>query len=189
MSRRLRDFIGRLATLVDAEPDGEPVLSEGAALLSDLVGIDDWLPAEYARVDPQGYRQYLLYCDARSRFSVVSFVWGPGQGTPIHDHCTWGLVGVLRGAELSTRYAYATDGTFGPCSPSVCLEMGMIDTLSPSLGDIHQVANARDDEPSVSIHVYGANIGEVKRNSYDPTGVKSSFVSGYSNSFLPNLWS
>src|SRR5258708_3690418 len=79
-------------------------LHEGRALLGALIARDDWLPDAFAAPDPQRYRQYLLYCDPLERFSVVSFVWGPGQCTPIHDHTVWGLVGVLRGAERSIGY-------------------------------------------------------------------------------------
>ena len=49
-----------------------------------------------------------------SRFSVVSFVWGPGQKTPVHDHRTWGLVGILRGAELRRPTTRAADGLPAP---------------------------------------------------------------------------
>ena len=41
----------------------------------------------------------------------------------------------------------------------------------------------------MSIHVYGANIGAVRRHVYDPaTGEAKEFVSGYHNRTLPNLW-
>ena len=35
---------------------------------------------------------------------MVSFVWGPGQQSPIHNHTVWGLIGVLRGAELCEEF-------------------------------------------------------------------------------------
>ena len=70
----------------------------GGKLLAQLVSHDDWLPDEFAQPNPERYQQFLLYADPDDRFSVVSFVWGPGQATPIHDHTVWGLVGVLRGA-------------------------------------------------------------------------------------------
>ena len=57
------------------------------------------------------------------------------------------------------------------------------------MGDIHTVANALDDRPSVSIHVYGANIGAVRRHVFDAaTGATKDFVSGYSIATVPNLW-
>ena len=87
----------------------------GRPLLVDLITHDDWLPEEFARGEAGRYRQNLLYCDPFERFSVVSFVWGPGQCTPIHDHTVWGMVGVMRGEELCEEFvppaviAYAPD--------------------------------------------------------------------------------
>lgn len=46
----------------------------------------NWLDAEFRQAHPQFYQQYLLYLDPQERFSIVSFVWGAGQKTPIHNH-------------------------------------------------------------------------------------------------------
>ena len=73
--------------------------------------------------------------------------------------------------------------------PPQTLEAGEIEAVSPSVGDLHVVSNAMPDQCSISIHVYGANIGAVKRHVYDrETGEKKNFVSGYSSSHTPNLW-
>jgi predicted metal-dependent enzyme (double-stranded beta helix superfamily) len=184
---RLRDFIGDLAVLIDATTDEAALLARATPLLENLVSHDDWLPDEYAQPDPARYRQYLLHCDSRQRFSVVSFVWGPGQATPVHDHTVWGLVGVLRGAELSQAYA-AIGGRLEPQGPVHRLEPGAVEAVSPQVGDIHRVANAFDDRASISIHVYGANIGAVSRHTYDEAGRPKPFISGYSNLHVPNLW-
>ena len=115
---RFRTFVQDMTLLVEQAAGDEPtVLGEGRALLGRLVGTDDWLPDEFARPDTASYRQYLLWCDPLERFSVVSFVWGPGQKTPVHDHTVWGLIGMLRGAETATSYArdgnrLVTDGPF-----------------------------------------------------------------------------
>ncbi|BFO11879.1 Predicted metal-dependent enzyme of the double-stranded beta helix superfamily [Serratia rubidaea] len=53
--------------------------------------------------------------------------------------------------------------------------------LSEQDGDIHQVRNAFSDRVSISIHVYGGNIGAVRRAVYSESGVVKPFVSGYSN--------
>jgi predicted metal-dependent enzyme (double-stranded beta helix superfamily) len=63
-----------------------------------------------------------------------------------------------------------------------------VTAVSPAIGDFHRVANALGDRPSTSIHVYGANIGAVRRSMYELDGTSKTFVSGYSNSELPNLW-
>ena len=184
---RLADFVGALGTLVDSTSDEGLILAEGGRLLAGLIARDDWLPDAYAQPDPARYQQYLLHCDSRERFSVVSFVWGPGQATPVHDHTVWGLVGVLRGAELSQRFERRA-GAFAATGPVHRLERGEVEAVSPAVGDVHQVTNAFDDRVSISIHVYGANIGAVERSTYDAAGQPKRFVSGYANTTLPNLW-
>lgn len=184
---RLRTFVTDIAALLETTAEEARILDEGGRLLRGLVAQDDWLPDDCAQADPTRYRQHLLHCDSLERFSVVSFVWGPGQATPIHDHTVWGLVGVLRGAELSQRYARSGD-LLGPLGPVHRLAAGDVEAVSPSVGDIHRVTNAYDDRVSVSIHVHGANIGAVSRAGYDDAGRPKRFISGYSNTTVPNLW-
>ena len=186
---RLRQFILSFTRLIDRTGQDEAVIfSDGKKLLSELVSQDDWLPDEFARPDPVTYQQYLLFCDPTERFCLVSFVWGPGQTTPIHDHTVWGMVGVLRGAEACEEYAPdpATNGL--RLIGTHLLTCGSVDLVSPRVGDIHKVSNALQDQTSVSIHVYGANIGAVKRHVYDPdTGERKAFVSGYSSDVIPDI--
>ncbi len=185
---RLRLFVGDLSALIDSTHDEDILVREGGDLLRTLIAHDDWLPHAFAQPDPERYRQYLLHCDGRERFSVVSFVWGPGQATPIHDHTVWGLVGVLRGAELAQRFVRAPNGALCADGEEERLEPGQVDAVSPQRGDIHRVRNAFDDRASISVHVYGANIGAVSRATYAPDGARKPFISGYSNTQMPNLW-
>lgn len=185
---RLRCLVCDLTTLSNADADEPELLDHAGAALRDLVSVDDWLPAEFAEPDPAQYRQYLLYCDPLERFSIVSFVWGPGQRTPVHDHTVWGLIGMLRGAEISRNY---TTNPAGKLETQAVLRLvpGQITAVSPQIGDIHQVENALTDRPSISIHAYGANIGAVARHVYLlESGETKPFVSGYANKRLPNLW-
>jgi len=185
---RLRTFVQDMTRLVEQAAGREPMLiDEGHALLGRLVAADDWLPDVFAVPDPTSYRQYLLWCDPLERFSVVSFVWGPGQKTPVHDHTVWGLIGMLRGTETAT--AFARDGNRLVANGEERLTPGLVGAVSPQIGDIHAVSNALADRTSISIHVYGANIGAVARHVFDPqTGAPKPFVSGYSNTLAPNLW-
>jgi len=185
---RLRDFVTAFAALLEADPDEPRILDQGAGLLAALVAQDDWLPEAYAQSDAQYYRQYLLHADSAERFSVVSFVWGPGQQTPVHDHKVWGLIGVLRGAEIAQAYERGPQGRLLPSGEAEELCAGQVASVSPRIGDVHQVTNAFADRTSISIHVYGANIGAVRRAVYAPDGSSKLFVSGYSNSQLPNIW-
>jgi predicted metal-dependent enzyme (double-stranded beta helix superfamily) len=178
---KLDDFVARLTTLVDTGHNEAELVRQGGELLRGLVATDDWLPPPFAEPDPQRYRQYLLYRDPDARFSVVSFVWGPGQKTPVHDHQTWGLIGVLRGAEDETRYVRHADGTLH-ATGHARLVPGQVGAVSPQIGDIHQVSNAFADRVSISVHVYGADIGTVSRHVFDAgTGQPKEFVSGYAN--------
>jgi len=189
-TQRFRHFVAEFTRLAEKSGDDEKtMLDAGSKLLGDLIRHDDWLPDECAQPHPQFYQQYLLYCDPLERFSVVSFVWGPGQKTPVHDHTVWGMVGMMRGAESCRRFERSAGGKPMPASETERLLPGQVDRVSPNVGDIHEVANAHDDRVSISIHVYGANIGAVRRHVFDPaTGVEKPFVSGYSSPQLPNFW-
>lgn len=185
---RLRGFVTDLAALMADTGDEAEIVRKGAVLLAQLVAHDDWLPDAFAAPDRERYRQYLLHCDSHERFSVVAFVWGPGQGTPIHDHRVWGLIGMLRGYEQAERYDRAPDGRLVSRGQIDTLNPGDVEAVGPGNGDIHRVWNALPDAPSISIHVYGGNIGAVERATYAADGTPKRFISGYANSVLPNLW-
>jgi predicted metal-dependent enzyme (double-stranded beta helix superfamily) len=187
---KLQHFVERIAEIVDTAPDESTILHEGARALAGLVAQDDWLPHAVAQPSPERYQQYLLYVDPDERFSVVSFVWGPGQETPIHDHTVWGLIGMLRGAERSRSFvrdanAAGTAEAGGPLreGDEVLLIPGQVEAVSPSVGDIHRVRNAYNDRVSISIHIYGADIGKVQRSVYTLDGPPKRFVSGYATPF------
>jgi predicted metal-dependent enzyme (double-stranded beta helix superfamily) len=184
---RLRDFIVGFGALVATETDEAELLRRGAKLLAALVAVDNWLDSDYRRPSRDGYQQYLLHCDSLERFSVVSFVWVGDQMTPIHDHTVWGLVGLLQGGEVSQRFVYC-GGALLPDGERKRLRAGDIETISPAIGDLHQVSNDFAGGTTVSIHVYGATIGRVRRSAYRTDGQKRPFVSGYSNGSLPNFW-
>ncbi|MFJ2986774.1 cysteine dioxygenase [Collimonas sp. NPDC087041] len=186
--QRLREFVTALAALLDSKPAEAEILRDGGALLQQLVAVDDWLPDAYAQPQPERYQQYLLHADSAERFSIVSFVWGPGQATPIHNHTVWGLIGMLRGAEYSQPYKAFDDGRLQADGAPHKLLPGAVEAISPTVGDIHKVHNAFDDRASISIHVYGANIGAVRRSVYAEDGSRKPFISGYSNTHLPNIW-
>lgn len=187
-TNKLRDFVVAMTELANSAPMGGDLMEQARPLLADLIRNDDWLPEECAVPHDIYYRQYLLHCDPAERFSLVSFVWGPGQQTPIHNHTVWGLIGMLRGEEISTPYEVG-EGRCAPSGDPVHLKPGHIDAVAPEIGDIHKVVNAFDDQVSISIHLYGANIGAVSRNVFDPaTGAAKTFISGYNNAHVPNIW-
>ncbi|MES2363480.1 MAG: cysteine dioxygenase [Pseudomonadota bacterium] len=185
----LREFVMATTEVVVQAMDESARIAAIKPLLARLISSDGWLCEDAAKPHPEHYCQYLLHCDPLERFSVVSFVWGPGQRTPIHNHTVWGLIGMLRGAETGQHYRRESDGRLVPSGEPCRLERGDVELVSPTTGDIHQVANAHADRTSISVHVYGANIGAVARHVFDAAGGQAkSFVSGYSSSAVPNLW-
>ena len=186
---RLKRVVQAMTRLSDQQLDEAALLAEAAALMEGLGARDDLLPLALAQPDPEFYRQYLLHADPLGRFSIVSFVWGPGQQTPVHDHTVWGVIAMLRGAEYSQAYQRNADGSLVASGAEHRLEPGDVEMVSPTLGDMHRVRNAFADKASISIHMYGGNIGEVQRHVFDAsTGQAKPFVSGYSNTMVPNLW-
>jgi predicted metal-dependent enzyme (double-stranded beta helix superfamily) len=182
----LQHFVQGLTALLDRGADEAAIFREGRALLASLIAQDGWLPQALLEPDPEGYRIHRLHVDPAGRFSVSAMVWGPGQGTPIHDHTVWGMVGVLRGRERCEEFGHLLE----PGGPLVAggvheLLPGDIDLVSPRIGDIHRVSNALQDGTSVSIHVYGGDIGLIPRSRYDEAGRATPFVSPYASCLVP----
>ena len=186
-TQRVRSFIKNMTHILDECQDEASILARGGPLLSELLSEDDWLPPQFSEPKLERYQQYLLYCDPYQRFSLVSFVWGPGQATPLHNHTVWGMIGVLRGKESCQEYALSCAGKLEP-GASHWVMPKEIDCVSPTLGDFHIVSNA-SEQVSVSIHCYGGNIGTIRRHIFDPSnGDKKEFISGYASPVLPNWW-
>lgn len=180
METSFQEFIDQMSSIILSRPDEDAILDSGMTLLKQLIKSDDWLPFEATVPKSDGYAQYLLYCDSSELFSVVSFVWGPGQRTPVHNHTVWGLIGVIRGAELCEEYVEVS-GIPVATGKSHILGVGDVDIVSPKVGDWHRVSNAMPDKASVSIHVYGADIGKIQRQMLNECGKLASFTSAYSN--------
>ena len=177
----LHQFIRTLDAIVAATDDETQQLPRVQAAMRELVSHDDWLDPDCARPHLQYYQQYLLYADPQDRFSVVSFVWGPGQMTPVHDHTVWGVIGMLRGSECTQDYTIDTQGKPCVAGAEQLLRPGDVACVSPAIGDVHRVRNAHADRASISIHAYGANIGKVRRHVFPLEGGPArEFVSGYS---------
>lgn len=139
-------------------------------------GID--LPESLTRPDTERYVMYPLYVDPDGRFSIASAVWNVGQGTPVHGHETWGVVGIHSGVEHEISYAKPEhEGQPLTRNGEEHWSAGQVTVCCTTDDDIHQVF-CGGDEPCVGIHIYGADIGTLPRRSYQPeTGEVSWFTS------------
>jgi predicted metal-dependent enzyme (double-stranded beta helix superfamily) len=115
------------------------------------------LAAEQLAGDPAGYQTHLVHAEPNGSFSIVVMVWRPGQQTPVHDHLTWCVTGVLAGTECEVVYANRGDH-LEPVARNAN-PAGTVSGFAPP-GDIHQVTNV-GAEVAVSMHVYGTDISRV----------------------------
>jgi 3-mercaptopropionate dioxygenase len=171
-------FVGAVEPVIRSRQEPSDIVLSIEPLLRSLVADHDWLNEKCRRAIPsKAYAQYLLYRPADCAFSIVSFVWHPGQGSPIHDHCTWGVIGQYEGEEEEIRFR-VTDNGLEPIGV-VIARPGDVSHVYPPSRDIHQIVN-RSTRPAISIHIYGGDIGSQRRHTYDPnTAAIQEFISGY----------
>jgi predicted metal-dependent enzyme (double-stranded beta helix superfamily) len=118
--------------------------------------------------DADGYLTHLLHAEPDGSFSIVAMVWLPGQLTPVHDHVTWCVSGVLQGIEHEEVFAVDEGGTLREVAGNENLP-GDVGGFAPP-GDIHRVRNAGHGV-AISLHIYGADIGRLGssiRRTYTP---------------------
>ncbi|HET8899771.1 MAG TPA: cysteine dioxygenase family protein [Rhodanobacteraceae bacterium] len=107
------------------------------------------LPGHYARRE--------LYRSAQYGYAVVAMTWGPGQGTPIHDHAgMWCVEGVWHGELEITQYELVEQD-----EPRLCFRpVGSIQAGAGSAGSLippheyHAIRNPSDSDVCVSLHIY-----------------------------------
>jgi len=132
----------------------------------------------YCALQPDApYGSWLLHLDRASGLSVVLDVFGPGQIAAIHNHRCWGAFVCVSGAERERSYAMR-DGALVQ-SATRLMHAGDVAVVLPPGDAFHQVECA-SAQASVSLHVYGADIGRLERLRWED-GRALAFRSGYSN--------
>jgi predicted metal-dependent enzyme (double-stranded beta helix superfamily) len=107
------------------------------------------------------YARRELYRSPTLGYSVVAMTWGPGQGTPLHDHSgLWCVEGVWHGEleitqyelleQAGERYRFRAAGGMhaGP---------GSAGSLIPP-HEYHTIRNASAEQIAVSLHIYQAEM-------------------------------
>jgi predicted metal-dependent enzyme (double-stranded beta helix superfamily) len=118
--------------------------------------------------DQENYRSYVVYTEPDGAFSIVVLVWQPGQVTPIHDHVTWCVFGVIQGVEHEELFRLDDELGCLVEAGTTTNRTGDVNGFAPP-GDIHRVRN-RGDHTAISIHIYGTDvsrIGSSVRRYYD----------------------
>ena len=188
----VRNFIGKVKEIVAATPLVKPRLAAIRPLFARIMADPDWLPDMFRRTSVtggmgKGIANWLLYRNTEGTLSLCAVVLAPGAATPVHDHLAWGLVGLYIGEQAEEVYEPAAPvGPDDHCADLKLvaknrLKIGSFYELIPPTGDIHRVLTL-GDEPSVSLHLLGNDVGCVWRHTFLPdTGEVAPFRSGYTN--------
>ncbi|MDF9746180.1 cysteine dioxygenase family protein [Natrinema salsiterrestre] len=193
---RVRDFVDTVKETAN-EHDEIPALLEALAEpFEALLADDDWLDERYQRLPADDEEdsgnmgddiaQWLLYREG-NKLSLFTLVLPPGASTPVHDHLAWGLVGIYGGTQREDFYRRVDDGTTDEGEADLerirtdRMERGDYYELIPPNNDIHSVETT-SAEPSVSVHLLGADVGCIERHAFDADdGTVELFHSGYTN--------
>ena len=103
------------------------------------------------------YARREIYISPQHGYGVIAMTWGPGQGTPIHDHDgLWCVEGVWHGQLEITQY----DLTERNGERYRFTEVGSLIAGTGSAGSLipphehHTIRNASDSDAAVSLHIY-----------------------------------
>ena len=152
--RKLVDAVDRAVLAGDEQAIADALRSTLCRLIRDR---DVELPECVFQPVEGHYARRELYTSDSHGYNVVAMTWGPGQGTPIHDHSgMWCVEGVWEGQlevcqfELldreDERFRFRAVGAMqaGP---------GSAGSLIPP-HEYHTIRNPSDDAVAVSLHIY-----------------------------------
>lgn len=175
----MKRFVGDVRKIVQEGGGEQAVTAKVAARLQSLLLEHNILDPRYTRPKSDNYVLYPIWVEPDGSFCVASAVWNVGQVTPVHDHGTWGVIGIYQGVEHEVLFKpkLATGGVrFRQTGERNIAERQVI-VCCMSDQDIHRVS-CGSSVPCVGIHVYGADIGTIQRHVYNPeTGDVRPFVS------------
>jgi predicted metal-dependent enzyme (double-stranded beta helix superfamily) len=157
----LTDLVSRLDRAVEAGSIDDITAAVKGALEDVLGRAALVLDARFRVARPDCYARRLLHQDPADRYTAVVMTWGPGQGTPVHDHGgLWCVEGVVEGEMAVTRYDVHAEGDafrVTPIGESIRAGIGQAGRLIPPT-DYHVLANALPSGTSLTLHVYGGNL-------------------------------
>ena len=123
----------------------------------------EFLEPCHRRCRPDQYARNLIFAGDDDMLSLFTLVWAPGQWTPIHDHGTWGVVGVVEGVLEEQSFVrvdaaadtHADEGIELLPGGLVLLPPGAVATFVPNPDHIHVTGVPANRGPALSLHLYG----------------------------------
>ena len=158
----LERFMADTRDVVRSPRESADYVDAVVPLLHRLIsGSRDFLTPEHFRTDAEHYARNAVHIDEEGGLSLYALVWLPGQWTPIHDHGTWGVVGVIDGLLSESNYIRMDRNLDQDAGidlrrgGSILLGPGTVTSFVPNPDHIHQTGVPETGEKTVSLHLYG----------------------------------
>jgi predicted metal-dependent enzyme (double-stranded beta helix superfamily) len=171
-STALEAFIAQAAARSRQQPDPADCVLALAPLMLDLIDqAGTFLEPQHYRDSATGYTRNLIFDAPDESLSLYSIVWLPGQWTPVHDHGSWGVVGVVEGVLEERSYVRmspdrGTDTEIDLArGGTVLLRHGAVTSFVPNPDHIHVTGVSAERSRAVSLHLYGKTMSNF--NIYD----------------------
>ena len=168
----LKNFIAQAVERSRALTDPADCVLTIAPLMLDLIGqAHTFLGPEHVRSDPAHYARNLVYDAPDASLSLYCLVWSPGQWTPVHDHGSWGVVGIVEGVLEERSYVRLSHDRGADKDIDlvrggvILLAPGAITSFVPNPDHIHITGVPAERPRAVSLHLYGRTMNSF--NIYD----------------------
>jgi predicted metal-dependent enzyme (double-stranded beta helix superfamily) len=160
----LAQFIAACRTAAAADHPTLAVREVLQRAIADPSAIDAALGTEPPRMGETTRYDFLHQA---SDLTVLKVVLAGAVRSPPHNHLTWAVIGMYRGAERSVFYR-CRDGGLIECGGH---ELRPGETMVLDSEAIHGIANPLD-EPSFALHVYGASLANPARSLWHPVTLR-----------------
>jgi len=171
-SLALAAFIAQATNRSRLQPDAADCVLALAPLMLDLIDqAGSFLEPQHYRSNAAGYTRNLIFDAPDASLSLYAIVWLPGQWTPVHDHGSWGVVGVVEGVLEERSYVRlspdrgANAGIDLARGGTVLLRHGAVTSFVPNPDHIHVTGVPAERSRAVSLHLYGRTMSNF--NIYD----------------------
>jgi predicted metal-dependent enzyme (double-stranded beta helix superfamily) len=171
-SSALDTFIARAVDCSRRHPEPADCVLALAPLMFELIGhAGTFLEPRHYRSDAAGYARNLVYDSPDESLSLYALVWLPGQWTPVHDHGSWGVVGVVEGVLEERSYVRLSPDRGADANidlargGTILLNQGAVTSFVPNPDHIHVTGVPADRPRAVSLHLYGRMMSNF--NIYD----------------------
>ena len=169
-SSSLDAFLREVGAVVAASTDPKTILDGVSDQLRRLLAGPVFLGEAHVKPDKSSINASVLHLDPQRRFVVTAVAWAPQQGTPIHDHADWGVIGAASNRLILTGYRREDDGATAGFADvaevsKVLISENSFAYVRPPEDLITKLENPFRD-PAVSLHVFGDT--EPWQNMFDP---------------------